>query len=381
MSLAALAGGLSGLCAPASANTIGTDSVPANDEAAAPAVAQVRMVLLVPSRSGVFGSAADAVRTGFLTAYSRQKENITLAVVETGDSAAEMQKAYNEASGKYDILVGPLSRSAVTAIAQSGQVQKPTVALAQPDLAVESEAQLPPQMLAAGLSLEDEARQVANWVELEKAPGKIFAISTGVAWQKRAARAFSARGRQLGMQTDSLELNAAGNVLNAAGLAQLGRRIEQEKPALIFAALDASQTLQLRSAIGTEIPIYGTSQLNPFTLNRQNPNDKMPELDGVKLIDIPWLLQAEHPAVQAYPRTVINDNERPNPDLERLYALGIDAYRIAREIAAQRSGFDLDGVTGQLSVNIAAGGSTFFQRKETQAVYQDGVAVPIANQR
>ena len=36
-----------------------------------------------------------------------------------------------------------------------------------------------PQMLAVGLSIDEEARQVANWVEKEKAPGKIFAISTG----------------------------------------------------------------------------------------------------------------------------------------------------------------------------------------------------------
>lgn len=89
----------------------------------------VRVALLLPSRSGAFGAASDAVRTGFLTAYSRQKENIQLAIVETGDSAPDMQRAYDDASAKFDIVVGPLSRSAVTAVAQSGRVSKPTVAL------------------------------------------------------------------------------------------------------------------------------------------------------------------------------------------------------------------------------------------------------------
>ena len=347
---------------------------------ALPAATATRMALLLPNRGGMFGAAADAVRTGFLTAYSRQKENIQLSIIETGDSAADMQRAYDDASAKFDILVGPLSRSAVSSIVQSGRVSKPTIALAQPDLPPDSEQRLPPLMLTIGLSIDDEARQVANWVEKEKTPGKIFAVSTSVAWQKRAVRAFQVTARQLGMQAEVLEMSTPGNVLSAPGLAQLARRIEQEKPALVFAALDAAQTLQLRSAIGTELPIYGTSQINPFTPNRDNPNDKMPELDGVRLIDIPWQLQPDLSAVARYPRPATADGERPNADLARLYALGIDAYRIAYEIAQQRSGFDLDGVTGRLNINMVGGGTTYFQRQETQAVYQDGWPVPTADQ-
>ncbi|ALU91764.1 LppC family lipoprotein [Herbaspirillum rubrisubalbicans M1] len=352
----------------------------AEGAAAAPAAAPIRMVLLLPSRSGAFGAAADAVRMGLLTAYSRQKENIQLAIVETGDSAADMQRAYDEAASKYDILIGPLSRSAVTAVAQSGRVNKPTVALAQPDMNGEADLPLPPQMLAVGLSIDEEARQVANWVEKEKAPGKIFAVSTGIAWQKRAARSFQLRARQLGLQVETLELSTPANALSAPGLAQLAKRVEQEKPALIFVALDAAQTAQLRSAVGNELPLYGTSQINPYTLKRDNPNDKLPELDGVRLIDIPWQLQPDNLAVARYPRPAINDGERPNADLARLYALGIDAYRVAYGIAQRQSSFDIDGVTGRLNVNMNSGGATFFQRQETQAVYQDGWPVPLADQ-
>ncbi|TWC69477.1 hypothetical protein FB597_10280 [Herbaspirillum sp. SJZ099] len=393
--LAGLACGLGGFWMPVWAASPTADSVPPLAQAEASArqlpftdaanvaafqSAPVRMALLLPNRGGMFGAAADAVRTGFLAAYARQKENIQLSIVESGDSAADMQRAYDDASGKFDILIGPLSRSAVTSVAQSGRVTKPTIALAQPDLPGETEPQLPPMMLTVGLSIDDEARQVANWVEKEKAPGKIFAVSTSVAWQKRAARSFLVRARQLGLQVEALELSTPGNALSAPGLAQLVRRIEQEKPALIFAALDAGQTVQLRSAVGAELPLYGTSQINPFTLNRSNPNDKLPELDGVKLIDLPWQLQPDNIAVARYPRPAGNESDRPNPDLARLYALGIDAYRIAYEIAQQRSGFDLDGVTGRLNVNMVTGGSTYFQRQETQAVFQDGLPVPTADQ-
>lgn len=395
---------LSGLCASVQANTTVADNAgnaaaePAplaqNDNAAPPK----RVALLLPLRSGVFGAAADAVRTGFLTASERTRDNLVITIIETGDSVQDVLSAYNDAATKYDIIVGPLARSAVTALAQSNNIVKPTIALAQPDLSDGADQRLPSQLLLMGLSIEDEARQVAAWAERVKAPGKIFSVSTNVAWQRRAAKAFTQQARQIGLTVDNLELSVPNNALSASGLAQLSQRIQAEKPALLFVALDAAQTIQLRSAIGSEIPLYGTSQLNPLTLatataalnaaasaaaaNAAPPvNDsRLPELDGVHLIDMPWQLQADHPAVAAYPRSVANADGKPNADLERLYALGIDAFRVASEIAAQRSGFDIDGVTGQINVNMGAG-ATYFQRKETQAVYQDGVAIPVADQR
>ena len=392
---------LSGLCASVQANTTVAENAPAepaplaqSDNAPPPK----RVALLLPLRSSVFGAAADAVRTGFLTASERTRDNLVITIIETGDSVQDVLSAYNDAAAKYDIIVGPLARSAVTALAQSNNIVKPTIALAQPDLPDGAEQRLPRQLLLVGLSIEDEARQVAAWAERVKTPGKIFSVSTNVAWQRRAAKAFTQQARQIGLTVDNLELSVPNNALSASGLAQLSQRIQAERPALLFVALDAAQTIQLRSAIGNEIPLYGTSQLNPLTLatataainaaakaaatNAAPPaNDsRLPELDGVHLVDMPWQLQADHPAVTAYPRSVANTDGKPNADLERLYALGIDAFRVASEIAAQRSGFDIDGVTGQINANMGAG-ATYFQRKETQAVYQDGIAVPVANQR
>jgi outer membrane PBP1 activator LpoA protein len=392
---------LSGLCASVQANTTVAEN-PAVEPAPLAQADNVpppkRLALLLPLRSSVFGAAADAVRTGFLTASERTRDNLVITIIETGDSVQDVLSAYNDATVKYDIIVGPLARSAVTALAQSNNIVKPTIALAQPDLPDGADQRLPRQLLLMGLSIEDEARQVAAWAERVKTPGKIFSVSTNVAWQRRAAKAFTQQARQIGLTVDNLELSVPNNALSASGLAQLGQRIQAERPALLFVALDAAQTIQLRSAIGSEIPLYGTSQLNPLTLatataaadaaakaaaaNAAPPaNDsRLPELDGVHLVDMPWQLQADHAAVAAYPRSVANADVKPNADLERLYALGIDAFRVASEIAAQRSGFDIDGVTGQINVNMSAG-ATYFQRKETQAIYQDGIAVPVANQR
>lgn len=375
---------LSGLCASVQANTT-TDASPQSGavnstDAGSP---PIRVALLLPLRSTVFGTAADAVRSGFLTASERSKENLVITVIETGDAVQEVMEAYHHAADRYDVIVGPLSRSAVTALAQSDSVTRPTIALAQPDLPEKTERPKLQPMLVMGLSIEDEARQIASWVDHEKSPGKIFAISTKTAWQHRAAIAFAQQAAQIGLTVEKLELSMLNNALSASGLAQLGQRIKAEKPSLLFVALDAAQAIQLRSAVGDAIAMYGTSQLNPLTLRSAATSSaadvRLPELDGVRLLDMPWQVQADNPAVAVYPPMAMT-GIRPNADFERLYALGIDAFRVAEQVALQHSGFDIDGVTGQLNVHMGAG-ATFFQRQETQAVYQNGVAIPVSTAR
>jgi uncharacterized protein len=406
---------LSGLCA--SAQPITTN--PAEN-----AVPPTLVALLLPLRSNFIGTAADAVRNGFLAAAERQRSNLIITVIETGDAVPEVLATYREVVAKYDIVVGPLSRSAVTALAQSASVTRPTVALTQPDLPDTAEQHLPPQMLLIGLSIEDEARQVAEWVERDKTPGKIFTIATSVAWQHRAAKAFAMQARKIGLNVEELEVSVSNNVLSASGLGQLSQRIQAEKPALLFVALDASQASQLRSAVGNDIPIYGTSQLNPLSLaaatkmaadaaaaaknaasnatgsadgnapaalpgrnpvgnlasvSSNNGGDKRRnDLDGVRLLDLPWQLHAAYPSTRPYPHAADSDR-RSSADLERLYALGIDAFRVVDELALQHSSFDLDGVTGQINVNMTTA-ATYFQRRATQAVYQNGVVVPLSGQ-
>lgn len=393
---------LSGLCASVQANTTADEHVQTvaasiSDNAATADTANstpghvIRVALLLPLRSAVFGTAADAVRNGFLAAAEQKKDELVITVIETGDAVQEVLDAYEHAAARYDVIVGPLSRSAVTALAQSAAVTRPTIALAQPDLNDGTGRPGLQQMLLMGLSIEDEARQIAAWVDREAASGKIFAISTRTAWQRRAADAFVQQASKIGLSAENLELSLLNNALSASGLAQLAQRVQTEKPSLLFVALDAAQAIQLRNAVGNEIPLYGTSQLNPLTLRSAsaamaganaadgkpvNPDIRLPGLDGVRLVDMPWQVQADHPAVTVYP-PMGTDGNRPNADLERLYALGIDAFRVTEEVAMQHTGFDIDGVTGQLNVNMS-GGATYFQRKETQAVYQNGVAIPVS---
>ena len=61
-------------------------------------------------------------------------------------------------------------------------------------------------------------------------------------------------------------------------------------------------------------------------------------------------------------------------DLARLYALGIDAWRIAQQLTSRglTSGFELDGVTGKLTLDE----SGVFRREPVAAEIGETAAIP-----
>jgi len=335
----------------------------------------VRLTLLLPLGSDSLGPAANAVRAGFLAAYDMEKDGLALKVVTTGDIAEEIVSSYTNALPDSDIVIGPLTRSAATAIADSGAVRLPTIALTQSDADNAGASALPPSMLAMGLSVEDEARQAAGWMAGNKTR-KAYVLNTGVAWQRRAAKAFAAKARSLNLDVETVELGSAYGFLAALDVDHIKKEVQAEKSMAsfaIFAALDAQQTRQLREVIGNEPAIYGTGQMNPVPLPDRITAEHFPELNGVRLLDIPWQLEPDHAAVLIYPRAVVDANQKRSADLERLYALGIDAFRVALQIARRQPQFEIDGVTGRLRVAMDKSGA-HFERIEPFAIYRDGLA-------
>ena len=331
---------------------------------AAPGGPPIRIALLLPTRSEALGAPAGALRAGFMAAYERDRSGVVVNLIETTDDTDETLNAYMAAKKDNDIIVGPLSRSGVGAIAASGTVTKPTIALNHPDgRGVDNP--IPPNMLVIGLSIEDEARQVAQWAAAEHPGAPALIVSGNSAWQRRLAAAFSAQWKQLGYPVQLAELTASGGYLSEPAIYQLKARVDTEMPALMFAALDADQLRQVRAILGTTLPAYGTSSVNPGSA----AGNSLPELDGLRLLDMPWQIQSDHAAVMVYPRFM---GAGRTPDLDRLYALGIDAYRITLEVARKPgTAFRMEGVTGKLSVDFGKGVPRF-ERVEPAAVYQTG---------
>jgi uncharacterized protein len=346
----------------------------------------VRVALLLPLRSPSLGAAAEAVRSGFLAAWERDGKSggrgVAVNIVDTDGSPQNAVERYLDAIAGNDIVVGPLARSEVAAIAQGtqgGVMPKATVALTQPEAAGEGEAILPRNMLAIGLSVEDEARQAARMIATDKMAQRTLVISTGITWQRRAAKAFTAQWRSLGLDVQNFDLATVDGFPTPTSLMQLKKKIQVDAPQAMFVALDAPLTNQVRLTIGSDVPMYGTSQLNPLTLADWQLSSGVADLNDTRLLDIPWQLQADHPAVMSYPRPVAPPDQRRGADLERLYALGIDAFRIAHELAGNNLRFELDGVTGKLFVSFLNGVGRF-ERVEQMAVYQDGKVVPLTGE-
>ncbi len=360
-----------GLCAPAMANT--TENAAAQAVAAEP----VRVALMLPLRSDALGAAAQAVRAGFMAAWERESDGVEVRVIETADGAANVLSAFDAAQAGSDIIVGPLSRTDVGILAVSGKVAKPTLVLAPPDAVEGSGAAASPPILAIGLSVEDEARQLASWAGEGRTHTRAYVIAGPAAWQRRVARAFTAQWEQQGREAQQVEVFHEGGYVAAAALAELKRQLNDDKRPLLFLALDAAQARQLQQALGPGQTAYGTSQLNPWGHADWHAAEAVPEMNGVRLLDMPWMLQPDHPAAMIYPRLVTAPDQRASADLERLYALGIDAFRVAREIAARRTDFSLDGVTGRLRVRFGSAGN-HFHRAAQPAAYRDGKVEPLS---
>jgi outer membrane PBP1 activator LpoA protein len=94
------------------------------------------------------------------------------------------------------------------------------------------------------------------------------------------------------------------------------------------------------------------------------------DLQGLRYVDMPWFVQPDHPAVMIYPVP----RSPMSVEQERLYALGIDAYRIATALLqGEPRKLTLDGVTGRISLD--AGNQ--LSRTLTAAEIDGGKVVPL----
>lgn len=340
---------------------------PQSPASALPPGKQAAIGLLLPLRSPTLGQPAEILRAGFMAAHALEGAGFTINVIETGDGAQDALDAYARAVQANDIVVGPLSRPAVNAVAGSTAAGKPTIALNHPDAGTP----VPSNMLVIGLSIEDEARQAAAWVSKEQPGANALIVSGASAWQRRIATAFADAWTKLGHESQMVEIASGSSYDTEMAIGKLNTKIQNEAPNLIFAALDPFLTRQVRGVIGGNVPFYGASSVN----SRTAAGDTLPELDGMRMLDLPWVVQSENATVMAYPRWT---GAPLGLDMERLYALGIDAFRVAKEIAQGRSAFELDGVTGRLKASFG-NGTTRFTRTIPAAVFQAGTtrAIPV----
>jgi outer membrane PBP1 activator LpoA protein len=255
------------------------------------------------------------------------------------------------------LAAGLLSRSAGT----PGAAPPATLALNAP----EDAPRLPPRFYAFGLAIEQEARTIARAAWVEGSRTAIVVQGRG-ALDRRASQAFADEWFAYnGRIVDIRDFDTSTD------LESLRARLAKSPADLVFLSAGARDARRVRPYLGSQLNVFATSQVND---GRQDPGANV-DLTGVRFVDMPWLLQPDHPAVMVYPR-----EESLGTDLQRFYALGIDACRLAELIIAGRTRIDLDGVTGHLGLNLrdSAGGTV--TREPPLASFRDAsMTVPPAD--
>jgi hypothetical protein len=315
------------------------------------------IALLLPLKSASFGPAAEAVRQGAIAASTIKTPTVLpLQVYPTGDQVEDIVSAYQQAlQAGAKTVIGPLTRNAVTALAKSGLVTVPTLALNYP----EGEAVIPENFYLFGLTAEGEARQAARRA-FNDGRRTALTVTADTLLAKRVQQAFADAWRGLGGKL----VAQASFSPERTQFPAVHDMVIKHRADIIFLAADANLARMVRPYLDANTPTYATSMV--FGGNQEIGRNI--DLNGVLFAEMPWLLVPDHPAVMVYPRA-----ENFSIEQERLYALGIDAFRIAT-VMAQNSrpgeGSVLDGVTGQISL-----AEHQFQREMAAAQFRQGTAV------
>ena len=330
---------------------------PASAAGAAPIPVAPRpsVALLLPLDAPEFAPPAEAVLAGCKAALALVEGKPALEVVRTDASSGHIMARYEAAATRgAAVIVGPMTRNGVTALAASGRVRSLTLALNAPEQPVA----MPENLYAFGLSIDAEARQVARSAYADHLRDAVVVQSVS-ALSKRASQAFAEEWFALGGSiSDTAEFGPQ------ADLRRLHQKLSKSDADLIFLAADPVQARAVRPYLNNQIPVFATSQINN---GRVDPVANV-DLNGIRFIEMPWLAQPDNVTAMIYPRP-----DSLAPELQRFYALGIDACRIANELLSRRLPLNLEGVTGTLTLKSTG----YVEREGMQSVFRDGSAVAI----
>ena len=128
-------------------------------------------------------------------------------------------------------------------------------------------------------------------------------------------------------------------------------------------AVDGAQAALVKSFVGV-IRAYASGLL----FERPDPAT-VRDLNDVRVVEVPWLVTPDAPQFAMYRR-----RDFASAPLDRLYALGLDAFRISQTFAPDPPQHLLfDGATGHIEQND----QHMFVREGQPAVHRDGQLVPL----
>lgn len=340
------------------------------------------IALLLPLKSPAFAHVAEMVQQGFLAAAGVQ-QGLPVRVYASSDESKDVIAHYRQAIANGALAVaGPLTRNGVTALANYAGIAVPTLALNAAESSSDAN-----KLYFFGLSAENEAHQIAQTASAAELHNATI-ITTGTVFSKRLAAAFAEEWKKQG-GTVTAEVQFAGDFSVLTNLpvapwpegtepkpvsdaSDTGGPASPSRPLppsiapgnMVFLAAEHGKARLIRPYLNPTLPVYATSSLFVGNTNKLANFD----LNEVRFADMPWLLQPDHPAVMIYPRAAT----ALDPETDRFYALGIDAYRLVYILLTNNanSALPLDGVTGKISLNRQQ-----FLREPIPAFFRQGLGL------
>ena len=346
----------------------------------------IALILPLKSPSTTLSLYADVVRQGFLTAANSQQRDFPVRVYTSTDESRDVVENYRQAIANGAVAVaGPLTRPGVAALTGYPGITVPTLALNNAEQKPEAS-----KLYFFGLIPETEARQIAQLAFAANLRDATIII-TGSSLSRRLSLAFAEEWKKLGgnitaevLFKDGDDPSTLTNLPSAPWLVEplppqpvtivsetgevstMAPKRTGPPPLapgnIVFLTGDNRQARLIRPYLNPSLPVYATSQL--FNVNADTLTNY--DLNDIHFVDMPWLLQPDHPAVMVYPKaTSVLDTEK-----ERLYAFGIDAYRLINILLNnnQTSALPLDGVTGRIRLLE----NNLFQREAFSALFRYG---------
>lgn len=335
-------------------------------------VAYPKHIALLLPLNGKFSKAAEAIRDGFMAAYYQNKSitHLKIRIYDSSSFTNDILKLYETAkTNGAEFVVGPLNKKAVNLLAEQDSLPLPTLALNY-----SKQVESPPiNLYQFGLSPEEEAVQIAERTWLDGYISAAALVPSGP-WGERVFLAFKERWEQLGGRiTEYQTYNASANdytipirmLLNIDESRERYRAIRRlvkqsikytprrrQDIDFIFLGAYPRQARQIRPQLkffhAAKLPIYATSHIFTGNLNPEMDRD----MDGIIFGDMPWVL-SENTTNNSIRSEIDEYITSSGKQLQRLYALGIDAFNIIAAINPLKtySYERYDGETGSLSIN------------------------------
>lgn len=278
--------------------------------------------------SGNMSNIGNAIYRGIADAQKRVSGAPALRKYDTSgtDATVLYNQAVKDDSG---FVLGPFSKTNLTSISRNGYLNIPALGLNY----LPSGQRRPDNLLQFGLLPEDEAVQVAQLLSNQSSK-RVAVLVPDSAWGQRLERAFAERFTQGGGQIVKTLRYANRATGYTSAISSFMRDIKGNADAIFLAASPTQARLiypVTKSLDGVTIPVYATSHIfsgRPFPTMDNS-------LNGILYTEIPWIIK--------------NANSIPD-DLRypRLYALGLDAFTVSRQLANLQKGNVVQGHTGRL---------------------------------